>query len=155
MLERAKQRVKSANPGKVQTIQSDMRLLSFEPGSFDVILAGQVLHHLRDNTEWETMFERFHRWLRPAGVLFVADYIAYENSGIQKIMSQRYGDYLVGLGGADFRDRVLACCEIEDSPRSTRYQLELLRKVGFTDFDVLHKNALFTAFYARKHATIG
>jgi len=155
MLERAEQRVKSANPGKVQTIQSDMRDLSFEPGSFDVILAGQVLHHLRDNTDWEAMFERFHRWLRPAGVLFVADYIAYENPGIQEIMSQRYGDYLVGLGGADFRDRVLACCEIEDSPRSTRYQLELLRKVGFTDFDVLHKNALFTAFYARKHATIG
>src|SRR5437762_6302783 len=67
MLERAEQRVKAATSGSVQTIQSDMRLLSFSPESFDLILAGQVLHHLRGNVEWETMFARFQEWLRPAG----------------------------------------------------------------------------------------
>jgi tRNA (cmo5U34)-methyltransferase len=152
MLERAEQRVKAANRGQVQTFQSDMRLLSFGPGSFDAILAGQVLHHLREDAEWELMFGRLHQWLRPGGVLFVADFIAFDDPGIQELMLQRYGDYLLELGGAEFRDRVLACCEIEDSPRSTKYQLELLGKVGFKDFDVLHKNSLFTAFYARKRA---
>jgi tRNA (cmo5U34)-methyltransferase len=150
MLERAEQRVKAATSGSVQIIQSDMRLLSFSPGSFDLILAGQVLHHLRENTEWETMFARFHEWLRPAGTLFVADFVAYDDAGIQQLMLMRYAEYLGNLGGPEYRDKVLAYCDAEDSPRSTRYQFDLLAKAGFTEFDVLHKNALFAAFYAKK-----
>src|SRR5690242_16146628 len=36
MLSRAEQRVKAATAGRVQTLQSDIRLLSFEPASFDL-----------------------------------------------------------------------------------------------------------------------
>jgi len=150
MLERAEQRVKAANSGSVRTIQSDMRLLSFGPASFDVILAGQVLHHLREEAQWEAMFSRFHEWLSPGGTLFVADFVAYDDDGIQALMLARYAEYLVTLGGAEYRDKVLAYCEAEDSPRSIKYQFDLLRKAGFKEFDVLHKNALFAAFYARK-----
>ena len=150
MLDRAAQRVRAATSGTVQTLQSDLRSLSFESASFDLILAGQVLHHLRDDAQWEVMFARFHQWLRPGGTLFVADFIAFDDPGIQTLMLQRYSQYLLDLGGAELRDRVLACCEIEDSPRSTKYQFDLLSKAGFSDFDILHKNALFTAFYARK-----
>lgn len=150
MLERAEQRVKAATCASVQTIQSDMRLLSFSPASFDVILAGQVLHHLRENAEWEAMFARFHEWLHPAGTLFVADFVAYDDPGIQELMLTRYAEHLVNLGGPEYRDKVLAYCDAEDSPRSTKYQFDLLAKVGFEEFDILHKNALFAAFYAKK-----
>jgi tRNA (cmo5U34)-methyltransferase len=150
MLARAECRVKTATTGSVQTIQSDMRLLSFKPESFDIILAGQVLHHLREDAQWEAMFERFYKWLRPAGTLFVADLVAHEDPGIQTVMLGRYTAHLEQLGGAEYRDKVLAYCEMEDSPRSVKYQFELLGKFGFNEFDVLHKNGLFAAFYARK-----
>jgi len=150
MLERAEQRVRAATSGSVQTIQSDMRLLSFAPASFEIILAGQVLHHLRENAEWEAMFARFHEWLSPAGTLFVADFIAYDDPAIQELMLTRYAEYLANLGGEEYRDRVLAYCEAEDSPRSIKYQFDLLGKAGFKEYDVLHKNALFAGFYARK-----
>jgi len=150
MLERAEHRVKAATSGSVQTIQSDMRLLSFRPASFDIILAGQVLHHLREDAQWEAMFARFHEWLRPAGTLFVADFVGYDDPGIQELMLRRYAEHLENLGGAEYRDKVLAYCEVEDSPRSVKYQFDLLGKVGFNEFDVLHKNALFAAFYAKK-----
>lgn len=150
MLERAEQRVKAATSGSVQTIQSDMRLLSFSAESFDVILAGQTLHHLREDGEWETMFARFREWLRPGGTLFVADYVAYDDAGIQELMLKRYAEYLLNLGGAEYRDKVMAYSEKEDSPRSTKFQFDLLAKAGFTEFDVLHKNGLFAAFYAKK-----
>src|SRR6478735_4920505 len=77
MLARAKERVAAATSGRVETMQSDMRDLSFPSTSFDLILAGQVLHHLREDAQWEAMFANFHRWLRADGVLFVADFIAY------------------------------------------------------------------------------
>jgi len=150
MLECAEQRVRAATSGSVQTIQSDMRLLSFAPASFEIILAGQVLHHLRENAEWEAMFARFHEWLSPAGTLFVADFIAYDDPAIQELMLKRYADYLANLGGEEYRDKVLAYCEAEDSPRSIKYQFDLLGKAGFKEYDVLHKNALFAGFYARK-----
>ncbi len=152
MLERAESRVKAATSGSVQTIQSDMRLLSFGSASFDIILAGQVLHHLREDAQWEAMFQSFHEWLRPAGTLFVADFVAYDDPAIQKLMLGRYAEHLEKLGGAEYRDKVLAYCEMEDSPRSVKYQFDLVGKVGFTEFDILHKNALFAAFYARKRA---
>ncbi len=152
MLQRAESRVRTATPARVTTIQSDMRLLDFEPASFDLILAGQVVHHLREDAEWELMFNRFHEWLRPGGALFVADYIAHDDPGIQSVMLEGYAAYLESLGGPSYRDNVLACCEAEDSPRSLKQQFDWLAKSGFQDFDVLHKNALFAAFYAKKKA---
>src|SRR6185436_16835754 len=114
MLERAEQRVKAATSGSVQTTQSDMRLLSFRPESFVLILAGQVLHHLRENAQWEAMFERFYEWLRPGGTLFVADFIAHDDPAIQAVMLGRYAEHLEQLGGTEYRDKVLAYCEKED-----------------------------------------
>jgi len=134
----------------VQIVQSDIRLLSFGSASFNLILAGQVLHHLREDVEWERMFTLFHEWLCPGGILFVADFVGYDDPGIQELMLTRYAEYLADLGGPEYRDKVLAYCEAEDSPRSTKYQFDLLGKAGFTEFDVIHKNALFTAFYAKK-----
>jgi tRNA (cmo5U34)-methyltransferase len=96
------------------------------------------------------MFARFYEWLSPAGTLFVADFVAHDDPGIQALMLARYGEYLTSLGGAEYRDKVLANCDTEDSPRSLKYQFDLLRRVGFDEFDVLHKNALFAAFYAKK-----
>lgn len=150
MLDRAESRVKAATTDPVRTVQSDMRSLTFAPASFDAILAGQVLHHLREDAQWETMFTRFFEWLKPGGTIFVADFIAHENPEIQSIMLARYSEHLENFGGAGYRDKVLAYTDEEDSPRPVSYQLELLRKSGFTDYDVLHKNALFTAFYGKK-----
>jgi ubiquinone/menaquinone biosynthesis C-methylase UbiE len=58
MLERARERVAAATSGKVETVQADMRDLAFDENSFDTILAGAVLHHLRDDRDWREMFQR-------------------------------------------------------------------------------------------------
>ena len=149
-VDRAELRVRAATTGSVQTIQSDMRSLSFQSGSFDVILAGQALHHLREEAQWEAMFMRFYEWLRQGGALFVADFVAHDNSAIGAMMFRRYAEHLERLGGAEYGDKVLAYCDVEDSPRSVKYQMDLLEAAGFRDFDVLHKNAVFAAYYAVK-----
>jgi hypothetical protein len=38
----------------------------------------------------------------------------------------------------------------EDSPRPVAYQLDLLRRVGFSEVDLLHKNSCFAAFGGKK-----
>jgi hypothetical protein len=60
------------------------------------------------------------------------------------------GNHLESIGGTDFRDKVFEYIEIEDSPRSLPYQMELMKKVGFKTVDILHKNCCFAAFVGIK-----
>jgi tRNA (cmo5U34)-methyltransferase len=150
MLERAQQRVREATSGSVETIQADMRSLTFSEGSFDTILAGAVLHHLRDDCDWQNMFGLLYRWLRPGGILFVADLVVFDDPAIHALMWRRYGDYLESLGGQDYRRAVMDYIDREDSPRSLNYQLQLVSACGFRDYDVLHRNSVFATYYARK-----
>jgi len=150
MLDRALSRVQETTTGTVETKQSDMRDLAFEPKSFDCIVAGQVMHHLRNDADWEQMFTKLHKWLKPNGVLFIADLITLDDPAMQAILQNKYEEHLTEVGGEEYRDKVLVYIDAEDSPRSLKFQMEILAKVGFSDYDVLHRNSLFGAYFARK-----
>jgi tRNA (cmo5U34)-methyltransferase len=70
-------------------------------------------------------------------------------------MWERYGEYLEQLSGPEYREKVFAYIEQEDTPRSVGYQVELLREVGFRDVEILHKNGCFAAFGGVKGARSG
>jgi tRNA (cmo5U34)-methyltransferase len=146
MLDRAKQRVTAAGAGTVRVFQADFREVDLEEGGYDVILAAAVLHHLRDDADWEGAFGKIYRLLAPGGSVWITDFTSHEIPAVQALMWGRYGDYLEGRGGAEYREKVFAYIEKEDSPRPVTYQLDLLRRVGFSGVDVLHKNGNFVAF---------
>ena len=146
MLERAHSRVSNKTSGEVHILQSDIRSVNFEEGKFDVIMAGAVLHHLRDDSDWEFVFTKIYSWLKPGGSFWISDLIEHDSEAINKLFVKQYGDYIENLGGADYRKHVLDYVQKEDSPRSLTYQLDLMRKVGFTFTEVLHKNMCFAAF---------
>lgn len=150
MLERAAARVQQSNAGAVRTTQADFRHAVLADSTYDVILAAAVLHHLRDERDWLQAFEKIHRLLAPGGSVWITDLVFHEAPAVQELMWRRYGDYLCSLGGSEYRDRVMAYIDQEDSPRSVTFQLDLLRKVGFTHIDLLHKNSCFAAFGAIK-----
>jgi tRNA (cmo5U34)-methyltransferase len=54
------------------------------------------------------------------------------------------------LKDEEYRDHVFAYVEKEDTPRPLVFQLDLLRQVGFSQVEVLHKNVCFAAFGALK-----
>lgn len=150
MLARARERVEKANAASVTCHQADLRELTFNEGSFDVILAGAVLHHLRDDEDWHKAFARFHRWLKPGGRIYVADLCTFDLPDVQELMWRRYGDYLESLGGAENRQKVFAYIDKEDSPRPLPFQLELLKSTGFSSYDVLHRNSVFACYVGVK-----
>jgi tRNA (cmo5U34)-methyltransferase len=150
MLERARQRVSAATRGKIETIQADVRELDIGESRFDIILAAAVLHHLRADAEWESVFAKFFRCLRPGGAIWISDLIEASVPVIQDVMWRRYGEYLSDFKGSAYRDSVYAYVAKEDSPRPLLYQLDLLRKVGFAQVEILHKNGCFAAFGAIK-----
>jgi tRNA (cmo5U34)-methyltransferase len=148
MLNRAAERVRQVNAGQMTLVCNDFRTAQLEPGTFDVILAAAILHHLRDDQDWRTAFQKLHSLLRPGGSVWITDLISHESSGVQQLMWRRYGQYLTSLNGEEYRDKVFAYIDREDSPRPVTYQLDLLRAVGFSHVELLHKNSCFAAFGA-------
>jgi tRNA (cmo5U34)-methyltransferase len=150
MLDRAEARLRDSSARSVTTWQGDVRELALGESRFDLVSAAAVLHHLRTDAEWEALFANFFRALRPGGSLWIFDFVEHSIPTVQAIMWRRYGEYLTGLRDEAYRDHVFAYVEREDTPRPLIFQLDLLRRVGFTDVDVLHKNGCFAAFGAVK-----
>jgi tRNA (cmo5U34)-methyltransferase len=150
MLDRAVERVGAATSGRVTAQQGDIRDLALGEAQFDIIVAASVLHHLREDQEWKTVFAKFHAALRPGGWVWIHDLIEHGHAGVQALMWERYGAYLTQLKDAAYRDRVFAYVAEEDTPRSLVFQLDLLRSVGFKTVEVLHKNNCFAAIGAAK-----
>ncbi|WP_194775786.1 class I SAM-dependent methyltransferase [Pararhodonellum marinum] len=146
MLERAKQRVAEKTLGKIEVIQGDIREIELPKEKFDVIMAGAVLHHLREEEEWELVFTKLYDSLNQGGGLYISDLILQESPRITDLVWDKYRAYLASIGGNDYAEKVLAYIELEDSPRSINFQLNLMQKVGFTTTEVFHKNLCFGAF---------
>jgi len=146
MLQKANERVSQQTKGKVTLIQDDMRNLDLPDNHFDIILAAATLHHLRGDGDWELMFNKIYKTLKPGGSFWVSDLVSHQSDVINHLFEDRYGLYVETLGGPEYRRKVEAYVNFEDTPRSLNYQLALLAKVGFSAVEVLHKNSCFAAF---------
>lgn len=146
MLDRAVQRVSPATTGQVRAVQSDIRAFDAGEAQYDVIMAAAVLHHLRGDDEWQAVFAKLYRALRPGGCLWITDLIEHSTAAVQALMWTRYGDYLAALRDEAYRDHVFAYIAQEDSPRPLLFQLDQLRAAGFEEVELLHKNSVFAAF---------
>ena len=153
MLQRARERISAVSSGKIGCFQGDFRALDLPERTYDVILAAAVLHHLRDDRDWDAVFEKIYRLTAPGGSVWITDLVSHETEAVHSIMWERYDEYLHSLAGDEYRNRVFEYIEQEDSPRPVTYQLDLLRKVGFEHVELLHKNTCFAAFGAIKSAS--
>lgn len=146
MLDRARERISPQTSGEVKILQGDIREIDLPLNHYDILLAGAVLHHLREDADWEVCFRKLFSILRPGGCLMIADLVSQDTPALTAYTRERYGDYLVKIGGEEYKKKVLDYVEKEDSPRSVTYQLALMKRIGFSDTEILHKNICFAAY---------
>lgn len=146
MLDKAKERIAKVSQGKISTVQTDFLNLQLPAETFDIVVTGAAMHHLRTDEEWETVFTKIFKSLKKGGCFWISDLILHDNPAINKLMWKRYADYLEGIGGKAYQENVFAYIDKEDTPRSVMYQLDLMKKIGFSTVDVLHKNSCFSVF---------
>src|SRR5471030_2659479 len=94
MLQKAQERVSPQTTGTVALIQDDMRNLDLPDNHFDIVLAAATLHHLRDDDDWELMFTKIYKALKPGGSFWVSDLIAHQSESINKLFVDKYSSYL-------------------------------------------------------------
>src|SRR5436190_17606281 len=145
MLDRAYERVTAQSTNPVKIVQGDIRTVDLEANQFDIVLAGAVLHHLRDDRDWEDTFRKIFQLIKPGGCFMISDLVIQNTVTMTDYTMERYGDYLEEIGGKEYRMKVLDYVNREDSPRSIPFQLDLMKKVGFREVEVFHKNICFGA----------
>lgn len=150
MLDRACERVQSISRYPVSLIQGDMRAVDFGTDRFDILMAGATLHHLRTDDEWRSVMQHIFSSLKPGGSFWICDLIDDSTPAVTKQMWDRWSDYLLALNGQAYRDEVMEYVDREDTPKPLMWQVDLLKSVGFSTVEILHKNACFAAFGAIK-----
>jgi tRNA (cmo5U34)-methyltransferase len=150
MLERARERVGGAIPGRAEFLEGDLRTAALPEGKFDVAVAAAVLHHLRDDADWELGFSRIHSCLKVGGVLLVSDLIRHENPKLEAVFKVRHEAFLRETLGDAEAERIMRSIAASDTPSPLEYQFDLLRRVGFREVALLHKNLVFAAYCAVK-----
>ncbi|MDR0977582.1 MAG: class I SAM-dependent methyltransferase [Endomicrobium sp.] len=150
MLQEAFNRIFKKTKKKVTTIQSDIRDVELDRESFDIILSGAALHHLRNDDEREMVFCKLYDTLRTNGCLIISD-LVYQNSNVlTEYMFEMYSDYLKRTCGEKFCEDILNKIEKDDTPTTVDFQLNLMKKAGFKTSGILHKNMCFAVFGAVK-----
>jgi tRNA (cmo5U34)-methyltransferase len=150
MLERAAERVRESISGEVTALHGDYRELDLGENQYDVITAGTTLHHLRGDDEWELVFRKIYKALKPRGTFWINDIILGETDEITQMMLNGWVSMLQRQVSSEEVDMYLDRYESEDTPRTLSYQLDLLKQIGFQQTFVLHKHFNFAAFGARK-----
>ena len=146
MLERARERISKEKSGEIRLFQGDIREIELGRDTYDIVLAASVLHHLRDESDWRFVFTKIFDAVSPNGSFWISDMVSHDIPVIHELMWEKYGKYLETLGGREYRAKVFAYIDKEDSPRSLTYQLKLMREAGFEKVEVLHKSSCFAAF---------
>ncbi|WP_281322861.1 class I SAM-dependent methyltransferase [Flavobacterium aestivum] len=146
MLDKAIERISKVSKGKITAIQTDFLNMELPDETFDIVVTGAAMHHLRSDEEWETVFTKIYKSLKKGGCFWISDLIKHDHPAIDQLMWKRYSDYLQSVGGVAYQENVFDYIAKEDTPRSVIYQLDVLKKTGFSYVDVLHKNSNFSVF---------
>lgn len=91
MLDKALERVSNHTNKSVEIIQGDIRHVELKENHFDIILAAAVLHHLREDLDWETTFKKLFSLLKPGGCLMISDLLTQETDEVSAYTWDRYG----------------------------------------------------------------
>lgn len=89
MLDLLRQRAKGKGLSNIETVEGDIEALPLEPGSFDVAVLSQALHHARSP---EQAIAEAIRILRPGGRLLIIDLLGHtEEWVIDKLQHRHLG----------------------------------------------------------------
>lgn len=150
MLAKAKDRVSEIISGNVFTLQGDYREIPLGENKYDIVTAGTTLHHLRNDSEWELVFTKIYQALKPGGTFWINDIVINESDPINHLMMEGWINSMRQQIDEDDIKMYLERYEAEDTPQTLSYQLELMKKVGFSKTLVLHKHFNFATFGAIK-----
>lgn len=119
--------------------------------AFDVVVSSVALHHLLD-TEKPGMYQRIFRWLKPGGLLRIADEV--KTLPVDESMVKNLARWMAWAREQGATSEELAMWiehgEKYDHYASLAEHFQWLAEAGFTEIDCYWKRVLWAVFGAKK-----
>ena len=142
--------VLSAFPGRYETQCVDFWQADFPAASFDAVVSSFALHHGRGEAVYRALYQKIHRWLKPAGIFACCDVVEGDTPVLAALNESGWRQYLSRRLTPENVERMFSSYRREDSPIALRRHLSLLEQAGFPSADVLWKRFNFAVYVGVK-----
>jgi SAM-dependent methyltransferase len=122
----------------------------FPAGSLDCVVSVFAICHAQGVPVYEGLYERIHRWLKPAGYFVCYDHVLGGTPSLTALNALGWHRLLAASQTPEQAKEGVVSTYQEDSPLPLHKHLELLTSVGFQAVDVLFKRDIFAIYAGMK-----
>lgn len=135
---------------KIEYVIGDFTKMKIDR-KYDVIISSLALHHIPNDEEKEAMYKDIYEALENGGVFYNADVIKANSSYNEELndriaMQEMKGNGITGEEIFEHRQKR----DANDIPTTLVNHIEMLKKVGFKEIDVIWKHYAFAVYGGTK-----
>ncbi|MFA6320937.1 MAG: methyltransferase domain-containing protein [Candidatus Omnitrophota bacterium] len=142
MIEMAKAKLK--NHKDIEYWVGDIRRYGYSDKP-DAVISSLVLHHL-DKKNKKLFYRKIFNALPKGGVFYTADFVLPPSDYLAKAYVGQWKKFLRKSFSSSQINEILTKHKEEDRPAELLFEIDLLRKVGFRDVEVVWKNYNFAVY---------
>jgi tRNA (cmo5U34)-methyltransferase len=148
MLQEASRKL-AAYPSRYELLPDDFfnDTLDFADRSLDCVVSVFALCHAREIDRYQRLYQKIHRWLKPAGCFLCYDHVLGDAEPFTMLNVAGWRSFLQASQSPESVQEGIVSTYQEDTPLSLRQHIDLLTRAGFAAADVLWKRDIF-AIYA-------
>lgn len=102
--------------------------------------------HGRGVDTYRRLYQKVHRWLKPAGAFIVYDHVLGANERLTGLNAAGWRSFMDLTNAKAWADDIILTTYQEDTPLPLAQHLDLLSTAGFGTSDVLYKRDVFAIY---------
>ena len=131
-------------------VQADFNNFEFD-GKFDAVVSSLALHHLETDDDKIKFYEKMYAAMNSGAVHLNFENVLSESNDIQNMNIAGWREYMQQSFSDEEIDNVwLAGYYDDDHPITLTKHAEIMKNLGFCEFDVILKEYCFALLYCRK-----
>lgn len=134
----------------VSIIEADMSDLSFESGSFSLVISSLAIHHLIDEKK-RGLYANTFDWLSPGGFFVICDRFKEDGDYLREVNRRIWKERARARGATIEELERWSQHEIEhDNPGKLTDQVKMLKDAGFATADCVWRRWIWATLHAQK-----
>ncbi|MEJ2568624.1 MAG: class I SAM-dependent methyltransferase [candidate division WOR-3 bacterium] len=128
----------------------DFNRFDFED-RYDVAISSLSLHHLLTDDDKKNFYRKVYNALNSGGIFYNADNVIASNDYLQDVYMNKWKRFMrKKVSEEEIKNNWIPRYYVEDRPSKLVDQLIWLKKIGFTDVDVIWKYYGFAVYGGRR-----
>jgi len=118
---------------------------------YDAVVSSLALHHLVTDEDKLDFYKKIYNGLKPGGIFVNADVVLASSDTLQESYMEQWKKFMcMNVPEEEVENKWIPTYYAEDRPVSMMKHFEMLKKTGFSTFDVVWKYYNFAVYMAVK-----